>query len=340
MKKIRVAIIGYGRMGQRYFDILDEIKLFKIECIIDKKVKKLKFQMKKNNVDFIFDNYLKLEKVKKKIDLVIISTTADVRYKIIAYCIKAGIKFILAEKPFCKSLNEASKIISLSKKNSSRILVNFIRRSSAVYKKINNQIKRKVIGRLKSITIQMGGGQFGSNGSHMTDLLNFLIDEKPLDVSGYLDNSKKNYRGKKFYDPGGYCLYRSKNNTRGIIDMLSDHSSPPTIFILGAKGRIFYDERDNFYLLYKRQKKDFNKPVSKRCNFKVKKIICESSDLKELTRRNILNLVSKKKIHSDLEDAFKSLEIILATYISNKNNAKYIKLPVQKKYYSKTLKFA
>ena len=122
--------------------------------------------------------------------------------------------------------------------------------------------------------------------------------------------------------------------------MLDDHSSPPAIYILGSKGRIFFDERENFYNLYKREKKLFNEPVLKRVKFILKKIKCKKIDIFEDTKKNILNLVSKNKVKCSVYDGFKSLEIILGTHLSHGNNKKYIKIPISKRNYSKILKFA
>lgn len=339
MKKINVAIIGFGMMGQRYFNIINQIKNFNICCIIDKKNNFSKFQKFNENINF-FNDYNEAFRI-KKIDLVIVSTTANVRHKIVLSCIKNHIKYVIAEKPLCKSLKEAFEILNFSEKGQTKISLNFSRRHSSTYKKIKDDIQKKEIGDLKSITIQMGGGQFGSNGSHMVDLLRFLIDEEILSLSGYLSKPiHENYRGKIFYDPGAYCIIRTKKGIRATIDMLDDHSSPPAIYILGSKGRIFFDERENFYNLYKREKKLFNEPVLKRVKFILKKIKCKKIDIFEDTKKNILNLVSKNKVKCSVYDGFKSLEIILGTHLSHGNNKKYIKIPISKRNYSKILKFA
>ena len=53
-----------------------------------------------------------------------------------------------------------------------------------------------------------------------------------------------------------------------------------------------------------------------------------------------MNLVSKDKIKSQIKDGFKSLEIILATHLSYQNKNRFIKIPITKKNYLKTFKFA
>lgn len=338
MKKINVGIIGFGVMGQRYFKILKNKKNFSVSCIVDTNRAVLE-AVSKNKSIFLTNTYKTIFKF-KNLDLIIISTTANLRYEIIKACIKNHIKFVLCEKPLCRSVKDAYKIIRLKKKYS-KISLNFLRRYSDTYKKIKNHILNKDIGDLKSITVQMGGGQFGSNGSHMIDLCRYLSGKEAKQVASYFNkNSKINPRGEFFKDPGAYCIVKFESNIRCVIDMLDDHSSPPTVYILGSKGRIFFDERDNFYYIYKRKESDFKKPISQRLSLNKVKIKCNKINIFENTKKNIQNLISKRKVISNLNDGLKSLEIYTAAFLSNKQNTKFIKLPINKKKHNTGFKFA
>ena len=338
MKKINVGIIGFGMMGQRYFKILKNKKNFNISCIADTNRVALE-TVSKNKSIFLTNAYKTIFKF-KKLDLIIISTTANLRYEIIKACVKNHIKFVICEKPLCRSVKDAYKIIRLKKKYS-KISLNFLRRYSLTYKKIKNHILNKDIGDLKSITVQMGGGQFGSNGSHMIDLCRYLSNKEAKEVASYFNKSSKvNPRGTSFKDPGAYCLIKFENNIRCVIDMLDDHSSPPTIYILGSKGRIFFDERDNFYYIYRRKESDFKKPISQRLSLNKVKLKCRKINIFENTEKNIENLLSKRKVLSNLDDGLKSLEIYTAAFLSNNQNTKFIKLPINKTKHNTGFKFA
>ena len=71
MKNLNCVIVGYGRMGLVYHRILKELKLRKISIIS----KNLNASLK-NKTNF-FEDFKHFTKKNYKIDLAIISTTAD-----------------------------------------------------------------------------------------------------------------------------------------------------------------------------------------------------------------------------------------------------------------------
>ena len=272
MKK-NIAIIGLGVMGEKYCNLINKENKYRIIAICDKDEKKLKKNSIKFKVKNIFSNHKKLLNAKLKIDLIIVSTTAESHASIIQDSILSKCKNILTEKPVCNSIKDAKMLVKLKNRFKSRISVNHSRRFFKSYTLVKNIIKKGLIGKLVSINIQMGGGKLGSNGSHITDLIRHLIEEEPTYVIGFINKSKyANPRGKKFFDPGGYGKIVFKNNLRAFIDLMEDHSSPPTIMIIGSKGRIFFDEREKKLSLFTRPKTKFNLPISKRIGF-TKKII-------------------------------------------------------------------
>ena len=340
MKK-NIAIIGLGRMGERYCNLINKEKKYRIIAICDKDNKKLIKNSKKFKVKNTFLNYKKLLNSKIKINLVIVSTTANYHASITQYSIINKYKNILIEKPVCNSIKDCFMLVKLKNKFKPRVSVNHVRRFSKNYTLVKNILKKGLIGRPISINIQMGGGQIGSNGVHLIDLAIYLLGDEPKYVNGFINKTKlENPRGKKFFDPGGFGIIIFKNKARAFIDIMEDHSSPVTLLIIGSKGRIFYDEKQKKFTLFTRPKKNFNSPIGQRIKFKKKIIKCEKLDISLLSKKNIDNLFSKNKIVAPLENGIKSLEIASAFHISNSKNNQKIKLPISKKYYAKKYKFA
>ena len=335
----QVAIIGLGKMGEKYISFLKNKTPFRICCIVDKNKRLTKFIAKKYNLNNYCYDYKSIFLINFKIDIVIIATTLPARFQIIKYCLENNIKYILAEKPLCSSIKQS--ILIRNKNNNSRISVNYGRRYVSVYNLIKEKISSGEIGVLRSLTIQMGGGQIGSNGVHMTDLARYLTGSEATKVIGFLDKSpKKNPRGSYFKDPGGFAIIFFKKNIRVVIDMVNDHSSPPSISILCSKGRIFFDERKKYYEVYMRPKKYFHLPVSNRIEFDKKIVKCSNINITDAIEANIRNLISKKKVVSNVDDAIKSLEIVAAIHISSANKNTKVKIPLEKKYHEKKYKFA
>ena len=111
---IRISFIGAGRVFDHYLKILKKINQKKYEivsvCDINKKnlskiSKKIKFY---NN----FDHMIKIE----KIDLLIVLTPSGLHYDHVSKGLKNNIN-VLVEKPITLKINEAKKLINLSKKN-------------------------------------------------------------------------------------------------------------------------------------------------------------------------------------------------------------------------------
>ena len=89
---MKVGIIGYGRMGILYHEVLNELG-FELKFICD-----VKGEIK----DIRFFNDFKSAIDSSKIDMVIISTYGPSHYEILKYAIKKNIKYIICEKPFTK----------------------------------------------------------------------------------------------------------------------------------------------------------------------------------------------------------------------------------------------
>ena len=116
------GIVGFGRMGQVYKRILEDLGI-KIEFIVDV------------NPEKIDENYLIFSDYKealesKKIDGLVISTYGPSHFDIIKYAIKKNIKYIACEKPFTTSVSHANEITELVRSKEIRLSVNYIKRFS------------------------------------------------------------------------------------------------------------------------------------------------------------------------------------------------------------------
>ena len=111
MKKIKVGILGIGRMGQYHLNILrnlSEIQLVGIYDIDKEKMDDLSYRF---NVDK-YDNYKKLL---KKCDAIFIATPTSTHYDLTKECLGLD-KHILLEKPMTTDLAQAKELVHISKK--------------------------------------------------------------------------------------------------------------------------------------------------------------------------------------------------------------------------------
>ena len=123
-----------------------------------------------------------------------------------------------------------------------------------------------VIGDIRQITFEMGGGQMASNGGHLFDLVRLLTDKEPTKLIGFIDKKgTPNPRGSNFYDPGGYGMVWF-DDVRVYFDMSEDYGTPMLFKILGSLGHIIVDEKAREWRISTRSDEDRNQPLTRRPN--------------------------------------------------------------------------
>jgi len=325
---MRFGIIGYGRMGKTYHDILKTMNI-DIGFICD--VNNIN-----NNIETISDYKEALNM--PNIDGVIISTYGPSHYEILKYAINKKIKNIICEKPFTTSVKHADEIIKLIDKNNLRLTVNYVRRFSDSYSSLIKEIHNdKKIGIPKSIIITCGAGGISTMGTHFLDLCTYLLDEKVISVMAFpINKNLPNPRGKMFEDPGGYFILNFENEKRAFIDMGDDLGLQPKIEIIGNYGRIEINEITKKIIGKARKKDDREKPMRlyglENQEFINKPFNFES--VNELTKKMIENIISKEKLIVTANVAKDKVEIYSAIRKSF-DTGKVVSLPLDSDYRDK-----
>ena len=115
-----------------------------------------------------------LEDAMESVDIVCICVPDKYHAKILEEVSKYTVKLVVAEKPLAKSLDEAKRIKQLYDKKKIPLLLNYSRRYLVEY-----QILKKDISKYGAFC--KGTGYYGKglqhNGSHMIDILSYLVGE-------------------------------------------------------------------------------------------------------------------------------------------------------------------
>jgi predicted dehydrogenase len=110
------------------------------------------------------------------IDVVSVTAPDDYHYEILKNLSHLPLKLIFAEKPLAKTIKEAEEIVSIYQSKNIPVLVNYSRRFVNEFSSIKENIESGLYGKYI-----VGNGYYGKgilhNGSHMIDLLRFLIGE-------------------------------------------------------------------------------------------------------------------------------------------------------------------
>lgn len=300
---MKFGIIGYGRMGKLYEEVLNEIGV-KVEFICDlrKEIEDKKY----------FKNYKDAFDL-SEVDGVIISTYGPSHHEIIKYAIKKNIKFLICEKPFTTSIKHADEIIYLLENSRTKLTVSYLRRFSKTY---NNLIKKlyneKIIGEVKTFIVTSGAGGISTLGTHYIDLSTYIISEKIKSVFAIpINKNHPNPRGKEFEDPGGYFVLNFENDKRAFFDMSDDLGLQPKIEIIGTYGRIEISEINKKIIGYCRKNEDKNKPM-RFYGLENRVVLDEEFNfepLNELIKKLIENILSNESIKITPDIAREKVEI-------------------------------
>jgi hypothetical protein len=180
---MNVAIIGVGQLGSRYLQGIVKSDLKFSIYLVDlnlESIEKAKLGIKDVLHDHSLFSYQSIEDLPKSLDLVIISTNADIRAKIVKVLLNTlEIKYLILEKVLFQKESDLIEIGDLLKEKNVDCWVNHPKRIFKSY----NDLKSILPDRQKPLGLMATGVDWGlaCNGLHVIDTWSFLFDD-------YLEN--------------------------------------------------------------------------------------------------------------------------------------------------------
>lgn len=309
-----VALIGAGQLGSRHLQSLAKIDIqIKLQVvdpnedalrIAKTRYKEIPENENINGIDF----YHKTDDLNEDIDLCIIATNADVRFKVFEqFTSKKNVSNIIFEKIVFQSdqdFYEASRL--LLQKNIS-CWVNCPRRMYPIYNKI-----KEILASDKNIIFQISGGDWGMacNAIHFIDLLAFfsLDTAYKLNIDG-LDYKVWKSKRKGFKEITGKIIGYFSNGSR--IDLVSTsgsdantrisiNNSQVKALIYEARGTANISKRKE---CWKEEIKKFKVPFQSELTHLAAKEILESGTCKltEFNESSLLHLPLLEAIKKHFE---------------------------------------
>lgn len=331
----KVAIIGFGGMGQRHYSAYQKAGI-SIAAICD---------MNKDIISRILPDYPE-EKIytsyqdlfsNEDLDGVSIVTNGPSHADIAIQASESGIPNILCEKPIATSLQDALRLISTCEKNSTRLSINLIRRWSPNYLSLKKEIDNGLIGDIRHLYFNCGSTGLGNFAIHFFDTARMLTGSEPDWVIGITDKTgTPNPRGKQFSDPGGYGIVHFANGVRMYVDTSEDTGIQYTFQVVGTYGRIVIDEWNNTWQINRRDPGLRDIPLT-RYNTDMDRVPFQSEthDIVDLTSRGIQELLSGAPLSCTGMDGLRSLEVIIGFHVSDDEDNHKIALPLAGTYYDK-----
>lgn len=256
-KKDSIVIIGIGNIGSRHLESL--LKSSKSKVFVFDSSKKQINKIKKKYKNKLY--YLKnLEDIKEEISLVIISTNADIRHKILYKVLeRMNVKNVLLEKIVFQKLSYFQKFKKIIKKKKVNVFVNCPRRLLKIFEIIKFDYNFKK----GKIYLNFNGSNWGlcSNTLHFIDIWFFLVSGNITNIkfNSNLDSKIFKSKRKNFFELKGKINFLSQEgHMLNVEDDISYKDYTMKIYF----GNISY------FLLFKNNRCYLKKTVNNNLEYK------------------------------------------------------------------------
>lgn len=191
MNKINVGIVGLGRLGKKYAEILSQ-KVKKVDLIAACSIvhEELAFANDVLNVPFTYDSYDEMLK-NENLDAIFIVTSTDQHANHMINALEHGFH-VFCEKPLAITLEDCLEVEKVASKRPEQLAtVGFVRRHDSAYAYAKRKVNEGMIGRpflVKSQTVDLdatagfqmdfvktSGGMFHDFNVHDIDLARWFL---------------------------------------------------------------------------------------------------------------------------------------------------------------------
>ena len=285
MKKINILFSGLGSIGQRHIRNILRLKIKNVN-LFAYRVKKQNILLNEKN-EKIKGNISSKYKIKEvnnlnnyKFDIVFITNPSSLHCKSILKLSKQKKLYVFIEKPIDVNLNNARKILSISKKNKFNLFIACNLRFNDGFQILNDLIKKNTLGKINYVVVKSSlniqdfhtyedyrksytsikklGGGINFTSIHEIDLIKNIFEKTKIlkSITDKISNLKINVPD---FSTSIFENYYKKNKLYTI--MMLDHfqkSDERYVQIIAQKGEIFWDLIKNKIKISGKKNKIFN----------------------------------------------------------------------------------
>lgn len=340
MKKLKFAIIGCGRISYKHVEGLInnyDNSILVATCDLKLELAKMRAEEYSSKIQDlpeevkIYEDYKKMLE-EEEIDAVTIATESGYHAEIAIYCMNKG-KHVLVEKPMAMSIEDAKKMIEVSKINNVKLSVAHQNRFNEPIQKLREAIEENRLGKVMSGTArilwrrdenyykqaqwrgtwELDGGTLMNQCIHNIDLLQWMIGSEVERVYSEADTFRNGIEGEDF----GAILIRFKNGAIGIVEgsaVVYPKNLEETLSVFGTDGTVVIGGLAVNELKTWRINDDDEESVKSKLQIKIDNVYGQGHSI--LFKDFIDSINENRKPYISGEDAIKSLSIILAAYKS------------------------
>jgi len=365
MDKVRYGIIGFGAHAEQcYAEMivkkkeLENATLVAITEPFQKRIDAVKPTLP-SDIAFFTDYKKMLDS--GLCDAVIITSPHPFHPEMVIECLKRNIP-VMCEKPAAICTKKVYEMIDASKHSKALFGMMFNQRTNCVYRKMKEMIKAGEIGELQRINWIIstwyrpdkyytvapnratwggeGGGLIINQACHQVDLLQWIVDEMPETVNGFLSNGA-------WHDiecDDEFTLFlRYKNGATGVfISTTGEYPGANRLEISGTRGRLTVEGDKLMFYKLSQDTTSFSRNAAgpyDRPKFSVEEVKTDGENLQHLgIMRNFTNaLLDKEELKVKGPEGLNAIEIINSAIYSSWHNCESVKVPVDPEVYAKEL---
>jgi UDP-N-acetylglucosamine 3-dehydrogenase len=295
--KIRVGVIGVGKMGWHHTRVLSRMPEVKLVAVGDLNTQRGQKAASQFNCAY-YPDYRQLL-TKEGIQACIVAVPTTFHYQVAKDVLIAGAHLLL-EKPMVSSLKEARLLIRLAEKNQRVLVVGYIERFNPVVQKLKEMIDNHYLGKIYSINFKRFGGLPPTEkqadvvldlASHDIDLASHLLGV----ASGFVFGTKIKHHKRQLADSVVLCL----RHRQSLSLIEANWITPIKIRTLELNSSNFFVQAD----LIKQDLKLFsNYLLAGSTSFKDYKNLAEKFGRRKIKKISLLN---KEPLAGELESFIK-----------------------------------
>jgi predicted dehydrogenase len=249
MPPLRAAIIGCGRMGStiddelpryssntspfshaaRYAAVPDTV----LVAACDPVPEKLRIFGERWGITALYADAAEMMRQEQP-DLVSICTNTGIRHEVAMTVMEYGPKAIFLEKPMAETLRQCDDMIAACEARGIVTAVNCSRRWEPCFTRAKD-LMRDIVGAPRSVVAYCGGG-LSHMGSHLLDLVRYLVDDLPAEwVMGHIPDAEA-ARGEQ--DVSGLGLIKFAGPVTAYVNMVDAGVTGVEVDLVCERGRI------------------------------------------------------------------------------------------------------
>ena len=239
---MKTLVLGAGRMGRRHVQVVQKMKLDLVGLVdqmpaaLEQSAQELGLAKSQLFTDVAAG-------LAEKPRCVIVSTTAPAHAEYAIAAARAGVRYILCEKPLATSLQACDQVLAACREAGAHLAVNHQMRFMEQYAAPKKMLNSPEFGGLRSVSVTTGNFGLAMNATHYFEMFRYMADAVPTEAAAWFSPEKiPNPRGPQFEDRAGCVRLTTASGVRFYLDCSADQGHGMHVTYAARHGWITVDE--------------------------------------------------------------------------------------------------